>query len=115
LLALGLGAAVRGLPRDARPGDAVGFGLAGVGVTPAVGEAVAVSVGVALAVMAITGESAAVGWETSRIAPTAPPITSATPTAAAETRPTLDRDVRALACFPATEPSFRATNEITGR
>jgi hypothetical protein len=117
LTTVGLGTAVRVLPRDARSGDALGLRTVGVGVGVAAGEAaaglVARSVGVALALLTTgSGDATSVDRAARRTAPTVPPTTSATPTAAVAAMPTGDLNLRARACLPLTDPSLPADDKI---
>ena len=118
VVALGFGAAVRGLLREAA-WDRVALGLAvTLGEGLAVGEAVGlgevlVAPGLAALGTASATTGAGVSPEVSWTAPTVPPTTSATPTAAVAARPAGEENMRVRECLPATGPVL-SSPEQTG-
>lgn len=118
VVVLGLGAVVRGLLREAA-WDRVAFGLAvTLGEGLVVGEALAVGLGevvVALGPAALGTASATAGAgaspEVSWTAPTVPPTTSATPTAAVAAMPAGEENMRVRECLPATGPVLSSTEQ----
>lgn len=114
LLALGFGEAARVLPREARAGVLVAFGLIGVADGDALGELTAVGssdagvLGGALGTAPVAATDP-VGLLARWTPPTAPPTASATPSATLAVRPTGDLNTRTRGCFSVTDLSFPLT------
>jgi hypothetical protein len=115
-VAVGFGAAVRGLLREGAWVDLLAFGLAvTLGDALALGEAAGV-LGAALLGTPVGERSTAAGRaasepEVSWTAPTVPPTARATPTAAVAAMPAGEENMRVRECLPATIRSFRYLNK----